>query len=199
MQALIDSGFEIDSSVVPHMWKVDRVNRIDFRAVPDRANYRLSPESGLTEAADAGLFEIPIPYRPGCHWRVTRAYLRRRWARATGRAFVPRGYGAMARGDAEGGWSRRLRHLVHRGWHAGMQLGLTDNVDDMCSITNWFVRRYQHRQEKLLFSLICHSKTEHPGSLTALRRYHERMQQVWGQRWQAITFQQAARLVASSA
>ena len=61
IEALIDSGYLIDSSVVPGMYYKSNFHNIDFRNTPNLANYFISKEYSLTRPSDRGIFEIPIP------------------------------------------------------------------------------------------------------------------------------------------
>lgn len=61
-EALINNGILIDSSVVPHM-KAETVNYYDFRKVPNKMNWWIAPDKGISEESERNrktIFEVPI-------------------------------------------------------------------------------------------------------------------------------------------
>ena len=61
-EALNENGIVIDSSVVPHM-KAETVNYYDFRDVPDKMNWWIDPQKGISEESEKSIktiFEVPI-------------------------------------------------------------------------------------------------------------------------------------------
>ena len=61
-EALLENGIVIDSSVVPHM-KAETVNYYDFRKVPNRMNWWIDPQKGISEESEENsktIFEVPI-------------------------------------------------------------------------------------------------------------------------------------------
>jgi hypothetical protein len=60
IKSLLENGIKVDSSIAKEMrLQLDTIE-IDYRDVPDSANWYLAPDSGLSTDAGAGLFEIPI-------------------------------------------------------------------------------------------------------------------------------------------
>jgi hypothetical protein len=60
IKALIDSGFIIDSSIVPDLIFKSDVNDINFSNVPKIANYYLDRDLSTPSLDDRGIYEIPI-------------------------------------------------------------------------------------------------------------------------------------------
>ena len=60
LKALHDSGFIIDSSIVPGFVLKSKVNEIDFSNVPKIANYYLDSDVSTPSKNNQGIFEIPI-------------------------------------------------------------------------------------------------------------------------------------------
>lgn len=196
ISALLQAGFLIESSVVPGAWQVNTYSQVDFRRLPRRGNFHLSATTGLEAPATTGLFEIPIPNRPGGRWQIVRSYLERTFRQRRRTRRPARGYGVAERGDAEAGGWRRGRHMAARLWFGGMPLGLSEDVDSLCAITQWFLKGTTEKQGDVFFSLICHSKSEHPATIEALCRYHERMAKHYGTLWNAIPFRRVPGLLA---
>lgn len=57
---LLNNGVIIDSSVVPRYFSLDGVNCSDFRKVPHKLNWLITPDDGISKASTYGLFEVPI-------------------------------------------------------------------------------------------------------------------------------------------
>ena len=68
LKALTDSGFLIDSSVVPGFVFKGSVNQIDFSNVPVMANYYLDHDVNTPSQKNQGIFEIPIASCEFGHW-----------------------------------------------------------------------------------------------------------------------------------
>jgi hypothetical protein len=193
--ALLRAGFLVESSIVPGEWQVNTYSQVDFRRLPRRGNFHLSATTGLEAPASSGLFEIPIPNCPGRRGQIVSDYVNRVFRRKRGVGRVYRGYGVAERRDAEAGGWRRLRHMAARLWFGGMPLGLSEDVDSLCAITQWFLKGATEKPGDVFFSLICHSKSEHPASIEALCRYHERMAKHYGRLWNPITFRKVPGLL----
>jgi len=61
IQALLDTGITIDSSIIPNLVSNTNVNEIDFKGIPDLPNWFISAQGGVKKPDQKGLFEIPIP------------------------------------------------------------------------------------------------------------------------------------------
>jgi|WetSurMetagenome_2_1015567.scaffolds.fasta_scaffold151847_2 hypothetical protein len=61
IQALLDAGIIIDSSIIPNLVSNTNVNETDFKGVPDLPNWFMSAQGGIKNPSPEGLFEIPIP------------------------------------------------------------------------------------------------------------------------------------------
>ncbi|MFO0722371.1 MAG: hypothetical protein U1E65_01230 [Myxococcota bacterium] len=196
--ALLDEDYTIDSSVVPGMVLESNVNRIDFRAVPRRGNYRLAPERGLSVAAEAGIFEIPIPTAEASAARrataasLVRTGIRRLWPGRRSPESA-RGYPIQASEQARPATRREvlLRKLeqVRQGFS---MLELNNDPALMLEVTHRWIEAHQRPGQDLYFSFSSHSKTITDANLRALSRYHRGLVDRYGQGIRAIRFQDAA-------
>ncbi|MFC1888529.1 hypothetical protein ACFL4G_02110 [Thermodesulfobacteriota bacterium] len=193
--ALLDAGYRIDSSVVPGMVLQSNVNRIDFTTVPERGNYCISPELGLSRAAGDGIFEIPVAAGRVGSRALARADTRRVVRRLKR---LPRpvslGYSIQmtAKRNAPPGLlalARERARTIRAGW--GM-LELCHDAALMADITRSYVDRCGTGAGDLYFSFSCHSKSIDPAALAAMREYHRRLEGFYGSKLKAITFREAA-------
>jgi hypothetical protein len=194
--ALQKAGFLIDSSIVPGLRRNGGVVPVDFTRVPDEANYYISPEHGLSVAADRGIYEIPVL---ATHLGGWRSHLRAIFGSARRHLrnppdLVRRGYIA---GD---GLPRSPVPLHSRLWNLLFkaplrQLELSDDVGEMIEMTRQYIGKYQARNENLYFALSFHPKDVFPSRLDALKKYHARLTRLYGSSLKPITFQDAARSI----
>ncbi|OHB70389.1 MAG: hypothetical protein A2V70_15200 [Planctomycetes bacterium RBG_13_63_9] len=195
--ALEDAGFLIDSSVVPGMQLFSNVNCIDFTDVPQRGNYHISREHGLSRPAVEGVFEIPVLRgRVGVASAVRSKlrWLRHRWRRRTGPK--PAGYAIQST-------SARRAPLALRAWRFLSQreetLELSSDPKTMFDITRRYVRKYDSENEDLFFAFSFHPKSVDRVHLAALKQYDTYLKRYYGSSVRAITFQEAADRLAQQA
>lgn len=195
LAALVQTGYQIDSSVVPGMRMYSNVNRIDFTSVPAVGNYRISAESGIQRPTSHGLFEIPVAAGPVRRQRRLHEYVSRRLRRPEPAA----GYGiqtvARSRRDRVVALLRQFRRRVYDLWRGWTMLELCDNADLMLELTHGYIQKYRRSGTDLYFSLSCHSKTTTLSQLSALRSYHRELQRCYGGELRAIDYQEASRLL----
>lgn len=198
LSALRDTGFIIDSSIAPGMVLANEINRIDFTRVPSKANYWLSPESGLFTTAAAGIFEIPVAAayvgRTALVRNTMRTFL---LGRTNGNRSAGVSLGCPVQDTAEprGLFARAARYVarIGRGW--GM-LELCKNPQLMIDITRRYIDVVAEEGRDVFFSFSCHSKGIQRPHLDALVDYHQRLQHLYGSSLRAITYQKAAQLIA---
>ena len=198
--ALLDAGFLIDSSIVPGMIADSNVNQIDFSQVPEEGNYFVSPSQGIQTGADNGVFEVPLlALRAGtARWVLAKNFLRK----VTRYFFKPKkprplGY-AIQVSETKGEKKSARREIfdelkkVRRGW---MMLELGDDANLMVDATRKYISRTKRSGSDLFVSVSCHSKSTHPDLLNAFKKYHNRLETIYGDEIKAITFQEAALLI----
>jgi hypothetical protein len=194
--ALRDTGYLIDSSIVPGMVLHNNVNRIDFSKVPREGNYYISPEIGLEQVSQEGIFEIPLlALRPGeARWSIAKAVPQAAIA-SLRREPTPKPLGHSiqsidsAQKQALSDLTRSSGRLVHGRWGP---LQLSSNANIMVDVTRNYIDHHGGGERDLYFSVGCHSKSAHPAVLEALKVYHHRLGSIYGKKLRAITFQEAA-------
>ena len=198
LEALIDAGYLIDSSIVPGMVLDSNVNRIDFTEVPQEGNYSVSPELGLNRVSEEGLFEIPVlALRQGeASWllakalplKVVRYFLERTKQKQMG--FSIQSAGPTKKRKKLLG---KISDQVDAIRDGRFILELCKDVGIMVDATRHYINRYNSGDRDLLFAVSCHSKSADPGVLDALKRFHRRLERIYGGQLKAMTFQEAGR------
>lgn len=191
LQALIDAGIAIDSSVMKGVHTGTDTYVVDYRDVPEPPNWFMSPATGVATAASAGVFEVPVgTFRIGPAARV--AFLLRRLLAARQR----RGTG-MSRHEHQ----RRLGNL----WHLALQnvRYLVDPWLTLSCDTKGFdarmvveglgdhVRRHE-RFGDVAVSVINHPKLMFEPQRALLRRLVEEARRAFGPRLEFTTFRALA-------
>lgn len=170
LEALIAAGIRADCSVVRRVYSGAGTSSLDYRRVPQRANWRMSPESGLLEARH-GLLEIPIgTFRASRRQRL--AFLARR-----ARAFRARRGEPIARREHQSRTASlrqvaqmNLRYLAEDPWFTlscdtkGFSLKMI--LDGLESVID------EHRgEDKIAVCLISHPKLMFGPQLEMLRGF----------------------------
>lgn len=207
LAALEDAGYLIDSSVVPGFpGLVATGETVNFSNVPRRGNYRLSREWGLTRPAEAGIFEIPVAAAVvreiGPMLRLKIGAIRRRlFPRPP--PHVNLGYTAhegfrRKRPVARPSVASRLKLAVTRTLSPSQwgMLDITGDTRAMLDVTRSYVRRYRDESPDLFFSVSFHPKDFVAHKRGALREYHGMLEGCYGDGIRAITFREAAKLIA---
>jgi hypothetical protein len=143
--ALRETGYRVDSSVVPGMVLLNEVNRVDFRDWPER--------SGPLH----GIYEVPVASARFGPAEAVRRRLRRRSARRR-----PRGLTIQATSTGAPSLRSRLFRLD--------PLELGPDVRRLRAITERYLRRVGTDVD---FSFSCHPKALGEPELEALLAYHE--------------------------
>ena len=197
LQALHDSGYLIDSSIVPDLVSQTAVNEIDYRDVPRRPNYWLSARTGLSTPSDNhdGVFEIPI-----ASWKLSllerfphlvhlgsNKYQRKRPAQARRGAPI-QVVSPRHSGRAGGTIGKIFSPMVD-------YLDLHIDPSHLFMITKKYLDHYSKSADNIFFSFNMHPKVMDTQSLESLRRYHTLVSDHYGTSIRPITFQEAGRLI----
>jgi len=196
--ALLNTGYKIDSSIVPGMTYDTQVNRIDFTKAPTLGNYSIDPKKGLTQASDSGVFEIPVlALRKGeARWPLAKAFFRKVIKTLLSRENRKRlGY-PIQMSDTPAKNNTLTKQLldefqiVRDGWY---MLELGEDADLMIDVATRYIDQYKEANTDLFVSISCHSKSMNPRILTAFRKFHKRLEFLYGSQLKAITFQEAGK------
>jgi hypothetical protein len=199
LAALRETGYVVDSSIVPGMRLTTEYNNVDFSGAPDLPNYRMSERSGLTPDGE-GIFEVPIVAGAMPAW----AFLRRLAAYARYRSGRNQDWRARGRGTLEvaastyqgrlarlGSSVRRKASILRRRWSV---LELGDDPVAMFALTTAYFSRFTSGAEAY-GSFSSHSKTLSPAMLRALERYHRMLHKHYGSALSTPTLQGVASRV----
>lgn len=211
VDAMIDAGMVIDSSVVPGLVLGNEANRIDFRRMKPSQGHWLVRGSGLRphHGCQKGLFEIPVvAYRESLFdvfGRVLRASARRLRGYRPAKPVDcrPRGVSiqkarlmerAAAGQVADGGAKRRSWRRLQR---QQFELELTTRVEEMLSTTMIYLKKAAGKSSDTFLSFSCHPKAVFDQDLDALATYHLELKRRLGDSLKAISFRQASELISA--
>ncbi|MBC8377027.1 MAG: hypothetical protein H8E26_13355 [FCB group bacterium] len=198
--ALQNSGYKIDSSIVPGMTYETEVNRIDFTKVPSLGNYSIDPDKGLTRASDTGVFEIPVlALRKGeARWPLAKAFFRKVIKSFLSREKRKRlGYPIqMSHAPAKDNTlTQQLLaefKIIRDGWY---MLELGEDADLMMDVATRYIDQYKNDNTDLYVSISCHSKSMNPRILKAFKKFHRQLDSLYGSHLKAITFKEAEQFL----
>ncbi|MBF0339698.1 MAG: hypothetical protein HQL95_01880 [Magnetococcales bacterium] len=198
LQALLDTGYRIDSSIIPGARLTSAVQQVDFTRLPDSGNFWIDPAHGLDRPAPEGqgLFEIPIAAGRFDPWQ--RLMIRGPEAVEQAAAILLDRAPPPLRGEPchlppppppARSWKRaywRARAVLASDFQR-LELGANPR-----SLLACLERHLEAAPRKTLFlSMNIHPKGVHPTHLKTLTRFHHTLAARLGDQFQAITFQQA--------
>ncbi|MEO5346588.1 MAG: hypothetical protein H7834_09455 [Magnetococcus sp. YQC-9] len=207
LAALSETGYRIDSSIIPGFALTTAMQQVDFSCVPRVGNYWLTPNSGLNRSAPegAGVFEIPI----GAYRFTPRERLKVRLPAALRQALTilldlptPTARGLPCN-ESPQNTNKPVSRLKRAYWRFSsvltndfqrLELG-SDPVALLACIEGYLrAAGYRRGEENEIFvALNIHPKGIHAAHLDALERFHEQLWQRHADDIVAITFQQAWR------
>ncbi|MBF0271430.1 MAG: hypothetical protein HQL98_05035 [Magnetococcales bacterium] len=203
LQLLRETGYRIDSSIIPGARIASSVQQVDFSNVPAAGNYWLSHESGLTTPAPwgSGLFEIPIAAHrltPGERFRVRAPQALRQAVAILTRHAPPPPRGEAC--NAPPPLSTPTNRMKLAYWRATailandfQRLELGTDLQALLTCFNGHVAtaRRHNPTAPLFVSLNIHPKGIHPAHLKTLAEFHHTLLKRHPGQIRAITFQQA--------
>ncbi len=190
IKALIDSGFVIDSSIVPGMKLETGRNLIDFTSVPKQGNYYLDENSGINKSASSGLYEIPVP--AGTIGSMAMAKRVRRYINDRKNPATPL-YGKGNSRDLELGAvadvgslsqsiNRKLKVITQK--YASYHIPEDSNV--LINLTQQWLKK--SKGEELQFSLLIHPKGLSQKMIDDLTSFQNQLVKNWGNKIISATF-----------
>ena len=153
VQALLQLGFLVDSTVAPGFRNVARGEWSDFRSVPGKAYWKTDED--VCRADLSGLWEVPIVTGRIAPWRHLRAV---KSSRSSGDGGLACGCEGNYRGP-DGGWGRwkgKLGKLMGLG-HVMLDFS-TMPVDVLTDVTLQWIDRYGDDAKALPLVAIAHTK-----------------------------------------
>jgi hypothetical protein len=206
LAALEDTGYLIDSSVVPGYPGIDvPVRQVDMHNVPKQGNYRLSRKWGLSQPSDEGIFEIPVAAGtidgivPLLRSKISA--IRRRLLQKP-LPHVNLGYTSAEKTNrekprAKPSLASQVKRAVFRTFsptHWNM-LDIKEDPQALFDVTRSYIRRHQNESPDLFLSVSFHPKEFVAERRLALKKYHAMLKRYYGDEICAITFRQAADLI----
>ncbi|SCA58939.1 Uncharacterized protein AB751O23_BI_00040 [Chlamydiales bacterium SCGC AB-751-O23] len=197
-QALLDTGYCIDSSVVPGMFSRNHVNSIDFRAFDSKSS-NISLKSG------ASIFEIPLASaklslkdRLSLYPNFSNIFFNRlrkvlKTSSRSGRK--PRGAPIqISRTETPGMLSKSFNRLLQPLKTNWMQLELSPSLKLMQKVTLNYLKEVSE-EEDVFFSFSCHPKAMHQEHFLALDHYCSWIKNHFKGKIKAIHYQDAKKLL----
>lgn len=211
LSALKDSGYVIDSSIVPGLTLKTNVNKIDFSNVPQKSNYYLSGKTGLQESMENGIFEIPIPR---CRENVSYTTKRRVQRLVCNLGSIlsrqlksqdqndKRGVGIQNIDDKTtsnlsilGKINNSIEKIIRVGQPKYSNLELYNRkAEHLVWITKKYLDQF-NLEDDIYFSFSCHPKSIYDDNLKELIRYHHLLMKEFKGKISAISFQDAAERI----
>lgn len=180
VSALIKNGIMFDSSIVPGYYFLSAQNKVDFRNVPSKPNWYISPELELSEEGDHGLWEVPVGSIPKSPFEVPTSLKLKKYAH---RAPEPRG--RMMHNATALSIKERFRILM-----ANRMLTIdnyTYSPDYLMKILDHHVKRFQGYEE-ISVALIGHPKSMGKYAFELLERFISDVHKTYAEQAQFTTF-----------
>jgi len=203
IKALIDSGFIIDTSIVPDSIFKSNANEIDFSIVPKMANYYLEYDLHTPSDNNQGIFEIPIA---SCTFNIMETSFHQITILLTffqNKTFHRKLPGSFTK---EKGYTilqseNKPRHSKYYNFLKAFNdrfyyLDCSTNVEKMFQCTKKYLNRFDYINKNIFFSVNMHPKEMTKEHCNALENYHNKLKDYYKDNIQAISYQQAAEMVA---
>jgi hypothetical protein len=200
IKALIDSGFIIDSSIVPDFIFKSNVNSIDFSMVPKMANYYLDYDLSTPSANNKGIFEIPIA---SCKFNmINHAFyqiemllrlIQNKMLHGKLNNEKQRGFGIQDTviRSKYSKYYKFLKSLNNRFYY----LDCSTNDEKMFQCTKKYLSQFDCYTNDIFFSFNMHPKDMTKEHLDALENYHKKLKNFYQDTIQPISYQCAAEML----
>jgi hypothetical protein len=197
IKALINSGFMIDSSVVPNLIEKSNVNEVDFSIVPKMANYYLDYDLSASKSGK-GIFEIPIAsYKfnliDNFFYKIKILLTFLLYRAKNGKA---KGYPIQEEENVSKylKYYNFLKSFNDRFYY----LNCSTNDAIMFQSTKKYLMQFDYTKKDVFFSFNMHPKMMTTEHFQALKNYHNKLTIYYNDNIQAISFQQAAEKLAKN-
>lgn len=206
IKALINSGFVIDSSIVPGLIAKTNVNEVDFSHVPKMANYYLDCDVSTSSDNNQGIFEIPIAsctFNAGeiflYQMNVLFTFLQNKILQKKSDTciFKERGYSIQQLENLprHSKYYNFLKSFNDRFYY----LNCSTNDEKMFHCTKKYLNRFDFVNNDIFVSVNMHPKAMTEKHFNALENYHTTLKNYYQDNIQAISYQQAAEMVTKKA
>ncbi len=172
VSALFDNGVKFDSTVVPGYFFVSRQNIVDFRKVPQKPNWFISPDGDFKNPGSNGLWEIPIAGKPKSLFEIPTALKMKKYSHR-----APEHRGSIIHKDAELNLRDKLKMFL------SSRMLTVDNYTYsqkyLRQIFDHHIRKYNQYDEVSL-ALIGHPKSMGDYSFELLEDFIRYVREVYG-------------------
>ncbi|GEM_PF-251468 len=209
MKALRDSGFVIDSSIVPGFVLKNKINEVDFSMVPKMANYYLDSDLTTPSKNNQGIFEIPLAsctFSIGQNFLSQFSYYSLKFFRARS------GQGASAPSAVkEKGYPIQQvpkKNSARKPKHSKLYNFFVETIDNcfnyldcstddekMFQCTKTYLKHFDVVNKDVFFAFNMHPKGMTKDHFAALEKYHHKLTGYYQGNIQAIRYQQAAEML----
>jgi hypothetical protein len=177
LRSLWDAGIRMDSSLAKGFFRDAAYSRIDFRRLPDAANWRIPMTGELQTEAAQGLYEVPIATKPrtplnNVPFLVKRVLCRSRRPASHGRGFEQSRAGEVA-------ILQKLRRMIPHSAYMLSSDSYEHSARDLMSILNHHVQSHSNVSE-VDCALICHPKSTGWYNLFLMREFVQRARRKYG-------------------
>jgi len=202
IKALIDSGFVIDSSIVPGLIATTNVNEVDFSIVPKIANYYLDNDIGTVSENNQGIYEIPIA---SCTFKIVEIFLYQMkelfaslqnkitQKKSDAGMLKERGYSIQQHENQprQSKYYNFIKSYNDRFYY----LNCSTNDEKMFHCTKRYLSRFDFKNTNIFLSFNMHPKGMTVKHFNALENYHTALKNYYQNNIQFISYQQAAEMI----
>lgn len=151
LKGLYDHGIRFDSSIAKGYYFSSGLSVVDYRNMPGKANWHLSPDGDLTKDSNSGILEIPIASIPKSVFEIPTLFKMKKYAYR-----APLGRGYQIHEGKPGSFRNKLRSFM-----STRMLGFdnyTYNPQYLIKILDYNIRKYKN-EESVMMSIVGHPKT----------------------------------------
>ncbi len=182
LRSLYEHGIRIESSIAKGFYFSSGVSKVNFRNMPDQANWTIPIEGPLDAIGATGLLEVPIASRPRNTLNNIPFLIKRVLHRK--RSFDSGGWGIH---NSNTGKLEKLSRLFpNSAWMLGFD-DFANNVSDLKKILYHHLRIHQ-RDDIVIASIISHPKSMGPYNLLLMKEFVENIKDEYGGQVEFCTY-----------
>jgi len=184
LSSLYENGIRIESSVTKGFYFKSGISEINFRDMPKKANWFISPQGPLENESEAGLFEVPIAGRPrgfvnNLPFLIKRILYGKRSFRSGGQGLH----------DSHSSLFEKLYRLFpNSAWMLGFD-NYTESVNGLMKIITCYIDTHLE-DDKIICSSISHPKSIGEYGLSLMAGFIQEMRKHYGDRVEFSTYRQ---------
>jgi hypothetical protein len=182
LESLLKLGIRIDSSVVKGLQFSSKVNFVDFSRTPEKANWFVSPDLGVSKESDSGIYEVPIASSPrniinSVPFLVKRIVNKKHVYQSTGKGIVAQTSSIT---------DRLKRLLFPSQWRVSFDSHARSSEEILQTLRNYI---HQHKDNDIIYCSAC----SHPKSMGSYQRsimveFINRARDEYGDKLEFVTY-----------